>query len=176
MIYLTISLLVFWAYFYYSTKTVGVKSSISATFFHIKHPVLFRLFIIGISVPLMIYAFNKTTGIMVSASLILWIAFAAGSKDYENDEIENRNHVIGATGGILAAYVSFSIEYVTWSIFYKELFFWSIIAFLISALIILPVKRIKIIREGVKNHTTWIEVFAYNIIILTLLAYETISI
>lgn len=170
MIYLIISNIAFWLYCIYAWKTVGVKSSISDTYFHIKHPVLFRLFIFGVSVPLMLYSYNDNTGLLIAASLISWVGIAAGSRDHENDKIENRNHVIGATGGILAAYVSFGIEFVEWALFYKDLFFWAIVAFLISAFIIMPVGK----KKGVKNHTTYIEIAAYYIIIITLMIHEAI--
>jgi hypothetical protein len=170
MIYLIISFLVFWLYCIYAWSTVGVKTSISDTFFHVKHPFLFRLFNGGIALPLMFYSYNEIRLLLASAALIFTIAFAAGSRDYEKHKVENANHVIGATAGILLAFIAFCIK-VDWTVFYKDMFFWASASFLVSALIILPLGNLK---KPVKNHTTWIEVAAFSIIILTLFVYEAI--
>jgi hypothetical protein len=163
MIYLLTSLVIFWLYQAYTFGSIGVKKSISDTFFDIKHPILFRLFIWGISVPLIIYSTNYSTGLFIAGLLIMAVGFAAGFKG-DGHKVESRNHVIGATGGILAAYSGFGIEFVCWKSFYMDLYFWAIVAFIVPTIIMM-------VRQT-KNHTTWIEVIAYNIVILTLIIEE----
>jgi hypothetical protein len=171
MYYLIISFVIFWVYWLYTVKAVGIKSSISETVNHV-NPWLFRLFIFGITTPMLFYASKVSVGIMISGSLIAWVGYACTIRG-KATEIEYVNHVIGATGGIIAGYLTFGLEKllykgavhgVEWALFYKDVYFWAIVAFLISAIIIMPIGKFK---KGVKNHTTWI--------ILTLIIVEWIN-
>jgi hypothetical protein len=164
MIYLIISLVVFWAYVGYVRYKIGPLKSISDSYFAIKTKWswLFRCFIAGISIPMILYAKSVSIPIFYAGLFILAVGFAPG---FKNDKIQSANHVIGATGGILLAYIGLAL-FVNWSAFYKDLYFYAIVLFLISSVIILPLGKLK---KPVPYHTWWIEVVAYNIIILTLI-------
>ena len=151
-------------YFVYTLDEVGIQPSISKTFYKLEYPVIFRLFIFGVSVPILLFAANLSTGLMIAGSLITWVGFAPKTKG-EDYKVERRNHFIGATTGIIAGFITFGVEFVNWSNYLRDEFFWAIVLFVLSAIVILPIGP----KRGVKNHITWVEVFAFNIIILTLI-------
>jgi hypothetical protein len=171
MIYLIISLSVFWIFFIGSYRLVGIHRSISDLFYILRTKGLgwsFRLFIAGISLPMIIYLNDYSVPLTFSGLFILLVAFTANTKKRPK---RSWNHVIGATGGILLGFAGLILK-VTWVTWYKDLFFWSVVLFLALAVIIMPIGCCK---QGVKNHTTWIETMAFNIIILTLIINECVT-
>jgi hypothetical protein len=166
MFLLMIGPAIFAAYCIYAFVTVGMKSSISDTYFHVKYPFFFRMFLWGISLPIIIYSIGFSYSIMTAGALIARVGFAAGSKQYEDKE--NGNHVIGATGGIVVALLGFIIEH-GWKnwlhISSWNEFNYGAIAMLLAAFIILPVKGVK---KPVRYHTTFIEIFEYAIVVVVM--------
>jgi hypothetical protein len=149
-----LSLLIYWSYYFYCLKTIGEKSSMSATFY--SYPIKFRLFIIGTSFPIIIYALDYSIPLFWAGIFIFAVGLAAGRK---GKAIESINHGIAATGGIIIAY-GVLIYYMLTDFNYIDLA--ALIAFLLSAVIILPIGK----KPGVKHHTTWIENVALTYILL----------
>ena len=162
MIYLIISLIIFWSYSI--AFKVWNRSSISSTFWNIKYPFLFRLFSIGISIPIMIYSVNQGIDItnwpyvllFLSGLLISGMGVAAGRKNFET---ESSIHATCATGGIILG----SIYLLLQAIILKFEFYKSIDLYF---LIIMIALLIYIFKKPVKHPTTWAEITPYSIIIL----------
>lgn len=166
---LIISLTVFWLYFIYTVYRFGVLSSISATVDKLKSPILFSMFEWGISIPIIYYAYNNDMFLLaISGLLIMGVGFFPALKKTKTKKQEAL-HVFCATVGIFLAYAGLAIESIEWKLFYKSMFFWALILYLILFVAYIPINGIK---KGLKNHTTWIEFYAFNIIILTLIMYE----
>jgi hypothetical protein len=117
---------------------------------------------------MIIYLNDYSVFLTLSGLLIFLVAFTANTKKRPK---RTWLHVIGATGGILLGFAGLVLK-ITWGTWYKDIFFWAVVLFLALTFIIMPIGCFK---KGVRNHTTWIEVVSYNIIILTLIINECIT-
>lgn len=106
LILLAIAATIFFSYTYgYVYRTVGILKSISDSVYHVKQPILFQLTMMIFPIFFMIPALNTAqswlqefTGFW-AGGLIVLVGVASCIK--KGDDLEERLHVIGATGGIL---------------------------------------------------------------------------
>lgn len=151
---LLFSISVFLSYTLYIYFKFGVLKSISDSFYHIPHKAWFTFFQWGLSLPLIIVA--STPLMFFAGSFMFFVGAAPGFMD---DEMEERVHVVGATGGISLATISMWLDFHMWPL-----------SFLMVGFTIWCTTKLndKFPKLHVKNHTWWIEVLAYALIILTL--------
>ncbi len=137
----------------------GMTRSWSAIYYRLKDDNIEELFfwiMTGISIPLII-----ASGLAVDSLQDIWgtismsvagtmIIFSALAGDARNNDITERNHVIGATGGMRMAGIGFAL----WGIW------WIVLAMIIGSSVMF-VKKFK-------NHTYYIELYVY---ILTLIGF-----
>lgn len=176
LIYL--SLFVFIVYNIFTWIYLGIQKSISDTVYKLPKGKkwLFNLFIVGITVPILFYIRDYSLFSFGAAIFILMVFFTADTKA---NETRSANHVIGATGGILLAYLGFGLEYfinkwfgyssyfIDWAgNWWFDVYFIATILFLLSTIVILPIKGIK---KGIPKHTTWIEITAYMFWVLPII-------
>jgi len=157
-----ISLFVLISYCIFAYLKVGMRKSISDTYYPLRDEKLgfiFQLFIVGLTVPIIYYAKSYSTLLMFSAIFILVVFFTPNTK---NDAIQSRNHVIGASGGIVLGFAAMVVK-IDWQNFFSSHFMYFAVGFLLAAFIIMP---IPIVKKGVKNHTTWIEIVSCLIILI----------
>lgn len=148
LILLLVSLLIFVGYVIYVWKTVGVLSSISDSVYRIKHPEYFILTMMIMPIPLMIVA---STPLMFFAGA--FICFVGAAPCISREEMEEKVHVVGATGGIAIATVSFWIDFHFWYL-----------SIAMALFVIYACSKFNKIR----NHTWWIEIVAFMLIITVL--------
>ena len=167
LLLLSISMICFWVFCWYAWKRYGVIASISDLFYELKKDkagILFRLFITGISFPIVVYAVQHYYILPLSGLLIFLVAFTANTK---LNKYKAFNHVLGATGGIGIAIIHMLVYLIVYIVKGGSLFsctyFYSFIISIGLMLWILPIKGIK---KGINNHTTWIEVAIFNLVLI----------
>lgn len=196
LILLAIATTIFFSYTYgYVYRTVGILKSISDSVYHVKQPILFQLTMMIFPIFFMIPALNTAqlwlqefTGFW-AGGLIVLVGVASCIK--KGDELEEKLHVIGATGGILLGTI------------YVATFGWVFItvAILFTLFVMychfLPKIKVKVLRDPyaefpfsqpknnvelilyklpiVHNHTWVIEVVAVTMILLTVLIQTLIK-
>lgn len=151
-ILILISFIIFTLYWTVGLYFWGIPSSISATYYKIKgrkNRLIFYVLTQVLFSGLLIFTFLSHFLTMAGTFII----FSALAADTRNNDITERNHVIGATGGIIFGMVAM-IQFGLWWIP------------LIMIAFTVPAMYFKL-----KNHTFWIEILAYYLIILGLLLY-----
>ena len=126
-------------------------SSISASYYVIKHKTWFLFWTWGSAFPLIILG---ETGLSFFAGGFLMFVGVA-SNTYVNDKMVWFVHVVGATGAIVLGYAYLCIDLHLW---------WLAVISLIPLFYMWLTKM--------KNHTWWIEVLAYFTFIIGLLIKE----
>ena len=146
-ILMLISLVLFDGYLIYVVTKYGISRSISRTYYYLNKTDrwVFIAVQIGFSVPL-ILTFESHL-LTMGATFICFSALAADTRTHETTM---KIHTIGATGGIILGMATM-LEFGFWWI--PALFF--------------PVAFI-FMKTRIKNHTWWIEVIAYHLVILGL--------
>jgi hypothetical protein len=152
LILLLLSMLVFGGYCFYVYKKFGVLTSISESYYQLPENLkwLFTLVTWGYSIPLMIVG---STGLAFFAGAFVCFVGAAPGFKTSLPDLENKVHVIGATGGICLA-----------------------MAFIWFNLHLYPVPIIMILFtlyatskwNKIPNHTWWIEVLAFVLMVFSL--------
>jgi hypothetical protein len=124
----------------------GVLKSISESYYRV-HPVIFILFIWTIAVSLGII--GNTPLMFMAAS---FLCFVGAAPAFKSSELEERVHIVGASGGIILGFASLLLDFKLWYLV------------LIMAIFTLYASFIKL-----KNKTWWIECAAFVLIVLGLL-------
>jgi hypothetical protein len=145
IILLAYSALIFFAYLFIVYKRFGILPSISSSYYKLKHKAVFTFFIWSIAIPMIIIG---------SSPLMFWagafMAFVGASPAFKH-ELEGKVHIVGAVGGIVLGFLSMWIEV---HLYYLP--------------IIMAVSTLYMTLKPIKNHTWWIEVLAYLLIIVGL--------
>jgi hypothetical protein len=144
----TISLV---SYLTYICIKFGIQDSISATYKIIKQKWLFTIVLWSVALPIMIVGSNPLLFFAGAG-----IAFVGASPRYWLKQ-EGTVHVIGATGGILLATLWATLSGFWWISGPFTLF---------VALTELKIKNKRIIN--LKNHTWWVEIAAFAMVLLSL--------
>lgn len=195
LILLAIAATIFFSYTYgYVYRTVGILKSISDSVYHVKQPILFQLTMMIFPIFFMVPALNTAqfwlqefTGFW-AGGLIVLVGVASCIK--KGNELEERLHVIGATGGILLGtiYVAtfgwiFMTIAILFTLFVMYCYFLPKIKDSIySVTLNTPKARLATKLEVfivklpiVHNHTWVIEVVAVTMILLTVLIQTLIK-
>lgn len=139
-------------YLAYIWRTFGILPSISDSYRHIKQKWLFTLVLWSISFPVIIVGSDP---LLFFAGV--GIAFVGAAPKFWQD-LEGKVHVAGAIGGIALGTI--------WTIFSG--FWWLGVPFIVfAALVGLKVKGKYLIK--INNHTWWVEVAAFAMILIALL-------
>ena len=152
LILLIVSMFIFFGYEYYCFKTMGILSSISESYYHLpeNRQWVFTLVTWGYAIPLMIVG---STGLMFFAGAFICFVGAAPGFKTVTDDMENKVHVIGATGGIILGMAAI----------WFNLHLWPISVIMILFTVYATSKWNKI-----PYHTNAIENLAYFLIVLSL--------
>jgi hypothetical protein len=142
IVLLSYVIVVFLSYVIGIWSKFGILNSISESAYHIKNKALFTLFIWSVSIPIMIVG---STGLMFMAGALL--AFVGASPMFKED-MEGKVHVVGATGGIMLGFAGMILNFGLWPLAVIQG------AFTLGAILF-----------KLKNHTWWIEVLAFILII-----------
>jgi len=147
LILLCISAIAFISYVLYVYINYGVLKSISDSYYIIKHKSLFTFFIWGLTIPMLF--FSSGHGLLFfGAAFICVVGIASGFKE----TMEGRVHVFFTNAGILLSYLSLWFDYHMWYLVVLFLLF-TIPSFIIKY----------------KNHTWWIEVVAFTLVLIGLI-------
>jgi hypothetical protein len=155
IILLSYSLIVFTTYLVWIYSKYGILKSVSDSYYHIKHKYVFTLVMWSVAIPMAIVGMdlNGDTPLMFFAGS--GIAFVGAASAFKDDKITERSHIVGATAGIVLGFVSLWVDFHLWHVCLFML------AFTLFAVLF-----------KIKNHTWWIEIEAFAIIIECL--FETI--
>lgn len=151
------TIITFISYLTYVKIKYGILESISASYYKLKYKSLFTLFIWSVSIPCIIIG---ETPLMFFAGALL--SFVGAAPAFRRD-MEHDVHMAGAIGGIVLGFTSLLLDF-------QE--YWLIAIMVLFTLYALP-KRLpkKYDKEwlnGIPNHTWWIEVMAFVLIIFGL--------
>lgn len=142
-----------------------IDKSYSDTFYKLKgwHRIFFWIWIIGITIPGIYYLRDISILATLGSLFVLGVLFSSYTVQLKK---RSAFHVVSATGGMLLILSGFAVELSDW----KEwnVFNFSVLALLLSSLVILPIGR----KNGIKNHTYWIEFAFITIPTLTLIINE----
>jgi len=144
LIALFLSFAVFTGYVAYITIRFGWLRSISISWYHLKagerwkFTIALWLFAIPIAI-----AGDTALSFLAAAG----ICFCGAAGDAKNDQVTERVHVIGATGGIILGIAALILDFGLWYLALPYIVF-----------------AYYMIRKQVKNHTFWIEVSAFYLI------------
>ena len=144
---LIISLVIFTYYNWIVYFQFGILKSVSASYYEIKHKILFTLSLWGFAVPVMLYGFIALNSWWLVLAGI-GICFVGAAPDYKM-KMEGDVHYASAMSGIIFGLVALT---------FLGLWFVS----LPTAVLILAINKIR-------NHTYWQELIAFYVIVLTLL-------
>lgn len=147
---LIFTIIVFLTYVIGIYSKFGILKSISESVYHIKHKALFTFFIWGVALPIMIVG---STGLMFMAGAFL--AFVGASPMFK-EEMEGKVHYVGATGGIALGFAGMILNFGLWPL-----------------AVIQGVFTLCAVLFKLKNHTWWIEVLAFILIIIGLIIART---
>jgi len=152
LILLLVSIFTFAGYCFYIYKTYGMLSSISESYYRLPENSkwLFTVITWMYAIPLIIVG---STGLMFFAGAFVCFVGAAPGFKSSPDDMENKIHVIGATGGIALSMAAI------W--FNLHIYPVPIIMILFTLYVTSKWNRIP-------YHTWWIECFAYFLIVLSL--------
>jgi hypothetical protein len=161
-ILLGLAFLLFNGFLFYTYKKYSITHSISATFDKLEKEGkqwIFQTVQFGFSACIFIAA---TIGVakgylgwqaMFLPAAAMSIVFSSLAGDTEEDEIVMRNHTYGAVGGILLG--ALFMAFTSW--------FWFFIAALGG------LTSWFMVKEEIENHTYWIEVIWFHLVLITLL-------
>jgi len=139
---------IFVGYLIYVYCTVGVLKSVSDSFYRVKQPVFFILTMFLMPIPLMVVG---STPLMFFAGA--FICFVGAAPGLIRDDMEERVHVIGATGGIILGTASIWIDLHMW--------------YLSVGMLLFAVYSCSKWNK-IHNHTWWLEIVAFMLMIIAL--------
>lgn len=189
MILLLIVLFIHIFYTIFSTIYLGyIDKSYSDTFYKLKgkknwHRIFFWFWISGITIPA-IYYFRDVSWICSAGALMtLGVLFSSYTVQLKE---RTKLHVFSALSGILGILLGFIVKLSNWNDF--NIFNYSVFLLLILSIIILPIhikipmsklfKKVKDInwkmKQGIRNHTYWIESVYITIPVITLIINKLI--
>lgn len=145
---LLVSFSIFVGYLIYVYATVGILKSVSDSFYRVKQPIFFILTMFLMPIPMMIVG---STPLMFFAGA--FICFVGAAPGLVRNDMEERVHVIGATGGILLGMASIWIDLHMW--------------YLSVAMAVFTLYSCSKWNR-IRNHTFWIEVIAFMLMIVAL--------
>lgn len=145
---LLFSLIIFFSYLIYVYKNHGILSSISASYYVIKHKILFLLWTWGSALPLIILGEHGLS--FFAGGFLMFVGVASNTR--VNDKMVSVIHIVGATGAIILGYLFLWFDLHLW---------WLVLISLVPLFYMYLTK--------LKNHTWWIEVLAYMTVIIGLL-------
>ena len=152
LIILTTLLIIFTAFIAFIVRMVGVLPSISKSFYELgKYGGLFWAVLASMA-GFMVILDKQNPYLIISAAGLL---FTCGSPYFETAFPDKPIHFAGAATAILSAFVNLYVTYGFWQPF---------------ALFIIGVGLIALFR--IKNHTWWVEVWAFYLIILSMIYAE----
>jgi hypothetical protein len=148
LLLLLLSFIIFVGYLIYVYNTVGILKSVSDSYYKVKQPILFILTMMLFPIPMMIV--GSTPLMFFSGAFICFVGAAPGITRLE---MEERVHVIGATGGIILGTASIWIDLHLWYFAIANALF----AIYCSSKF-----------NKIKNHTWWVEIVAFLFMFTTL--------
>ena len=148
LILLLVSLIIFVGYVSYVWISVGVLNSVSDSVHRVKYTIFFILTMMLMPIPLMIVG---STPLMFFAGA--FICFVGAAPCIIQTDMEEKIHVIGATGGIILGTASIWIDLHLWYLS---------IGMMVFALYSCSK------WNKIKNHTWWIEIVAFVLMIFAL--------
>jgi hypothetical protein len=154
LLILTTLLIIFTAFIVFIIRRVGVLPSISDSFYKLgKYGGLFWLVLASMA-GLMVLLDRQNPYLIISAAGLL---FTCGSPYFEIEYPDKPVHFVGAATAILSAFVNLYVTYGFWQPF---------------ALFVVGVGLIALFR--IKNHTWWVEVWAFYLIIIGMIWGEVL--
>lgn len=154
LIILIILLLLFTSFIAYIVKKVGVLESISDSFYELKEQgSLFWVALSSMAFLLVLFDPQNPYTLISAAGLV----FTCGSPYFKEAFPDKPIHFAGAVTAILSAFVNLYVTYGFWQPF---------------ALFVVGVGLIALFR--VKNHTWWVEVWAFYLIIIGMIWGEVL--
>jgi hypothetical protein len=146
------SVIIFTSYLFYIWFRFGIQKDISSSYRKLKHNWIFTLVLWFTMIPVMIVGEH---GLLFFAGAGICIV---GTAPRYWEKLEGRVHRIAAIGGILLALI--------WMLL--KGFIWFAVPFILFAFLIeITFKKKRLIE--LKNHTWWVEVAAYYMLLITLL-------
>lgn len=152
-----IPIITFTAYVVYIALRYGVQKSISKSYYCHENKLLWWIFVISFVFPMMIYGsyleveMGKFPLMFFAGS---FIGFISASPHFKGTKLEYLVHMIGSYGGIGIGGISLWVSFGMWEL---------TVALALVALLLKVAKT--------KNHTWWIEVSAFVIIMTGLLNF-----
>jgi hypothetical protein len=166
MTLILLTTIVFTVFLYSIYLDYGILKSVSDAFYKLKNDKMGYKFVIFILTIAISMAFIGNTPLFyIAGGLLSLVAISPAFKDEESkpdeiDRIEVQVHVFGATGGILIGFIALIFDFGQW---------YMPIPMILFTLYATPKRWKKPFLMGIKNHTWWIEVFAFFNIMVGLL-------
>lgn len=160
LILLLISVLIFGGYVFYIYKTYGVLTSVSDSVYHLPNKWLFSVIMMIFPIPLIIVGINVCPENLQFLPFLAggFITFVGAAPCIIKEEMEVKVHVIGATGGVILETL--------FLIFALHIWYFGVILILFT---LYSTSKLNKFPLYVKNHTWWIEILAFILMVLALL-------